>query len=142
MKSKNEVVDIKTINGSCSIIFNKVPYGSYIVKGIETNESYYISDPQAVIVSSNNDSVASISFVGQLRSDDAEPAVVDDETAEPDKQDKEEADGKSLIPDTGFMTRNNSTNINFEVIIPVVGCIVVIVFSSYVISKIVARKRF
>ncbi len=142
MKSKNEVVDTKTINGSCSIIFNKVPYGSYIVKGVETNESYYISDPQAVIVSSNNDSVASISFVGQLRSDDAEPAVVDDETAESDKQDKEEADGKSLIPDTGFMTRDNSTNINLEVIIPVVGCIVVIVFSSYVISKIVARKRF
>ena len=63
--AKNAVIDTKTLtSGSCSVTFEKLPYGSYIVKETATGRGYVLNDTPITISipasSSSNDAETTI----------------------------------------------------------------------------------
>ena len=67
MKAKNDVIETKVMTaGDCSVTFENLPYGSYIVKETRTSEGYQLnSTPQTVTIPTNNTVNVETTFANQ-----------------------------------------------------------------------------
>ncbi len=67
MKAKNAVIDTKIMSANdCSITFDNLPYGSYIIKETRTSEGYQLnSTPQTITIPTNDTIDVSTTFSNQ-----------------------------------------------------------------------------
>ncbi|MBR2741581.1 VaFE repeat-containing surface-anchored protein [Candidatus Saccharibacteria bacterium] len=67
MKAKNEVIATKTMaEGDCSVTFENLPYGSYIIKETNSSEGYQLNTtPQTITIPTNSNINISTTFANQ-----------------------------------------------------------------------------
>lgn len=66
IKAKNDIVDTKTITNSCSVSFENLPYGSYIIKETATSKGYILNNtPQIVAIPTNDNANITITINNQ-----------------------------------------------------------------------------